>query len=432
MAFGSKQELIDELTAQNDALTLANAELTRQLEDGQSVGRIAVMAEQELASATTSVAFRDQAESLALVAVTAAERKRLTTKLSDEMVETRYEEFAAGIRIAEGPAIRAGLIELFTADGTFDSIDAAAKTDATAVIQKEVLDEARAQAEAKYEDPEEAAILKAAIAEKLAGNGDVEAIELAQRARLEEEWEAEVRDSETARVIAEIEATKPDFVAKRTTELRETKKMKDLATRTRNQLEETWADATATAVAEAIGDEQLKELLHKKAEMERDKIEGELKSQELLRAFEGTGIDIASIPEGAEVKIYLGDYKDFKMKERIQGYDKEVVKRGISLRRNITLCAKGDGRFTLDYDSLLDSDNAYVRKCGIHKGTVIRIGRKVTENHETTLESKLKAGVALYIDEDVSDSTITDELYPIANVKINGVSARTVDHIERV
>ncbi len=432
MAFGRNQEIIDEQAAQIAALTQANAELARQLEDNQSVGRIALLAEQELAAASTESAIQEQAESLALVAITAAEKKRLTTELSDEIVKTRYEEKAAGVRLEEGPGIRAGLMELFEANGTFDRIDSAARTDATAAIQTEVLDEARAQAEAKYEDPEEAAILKAKIAEKLAVNGDVDAIELEQRARLEEKWEAEVRDSETARVIAEIEATKPDYVAKRTTELRETKKMKDLATRTRSQLEETWAGATATAVAEAIGDEQLKELLRKKAEMERAKIEGELKSQELLRAFEGTGIDIASIPEGAEVKIYLGDYKDFKMKERIQGYDKEVVKRGVSLRRNLTLCAKGDGRFTVDYDSLLDSDNAYVRQSGIHKGTTIWVGRKVTENHVPTLEQKLKAGVALYIDEDVSDSTIRDELYPIANVKINGVSARTVDHIERV
>jgi hypothetical protein len=95
----------------------------------------------------------------------------------------------------------------------------------------------------------------------------------------------------------------------------------------------------------------------------------------------------------------------------------------------------GGGRFSVEDDSLHTATGAkseYIRRDAIERGTVIVIGRKTSDAGAESLEPRVKADVPLYFDDDTSTPSITAAAYPVANVVVDGISARNIEHIEMV
>lgn len=437
MAFGRKQEQIEALTEELRIQTENCGRLHEDLDNARAVGRIAASVSAELEKAEEIGEMREIAESEAFIAVTAMEKERLTSELSRKLQEDEYDRFASNYRIEEGPKILASLQDLFSSDGTYERIHEEARADVRAELQAEVLEGLKTKAKKGLEEPDQKQAAIAEIRTKLADSDELSAFRTNTKLELEETWRNEVWEEVKTEVVAEEKSRETDFKKAEAENVRGSDGTAKFRATTRKDLEATWSKATIEEITAAIKDEELHSLLDEKAEQEKQKLRDEIESKKLLKDFESFGVDVSDLPENTKLEIYLGEYKTFQFEEKYQdnyGYDKKrtVNKKGIACKRTLTLLSRDKGIFVVHADSLHDSASIYERATALRRGTTITIGRKLEEDHHEILEPRVAADVPFYYDDDLSTPEFSDSLLPVANIKINGLSARKVEHLEMI
>jgi hypothetical protein len=422
----------EELKALRDSKTELEgrvAQLEGQVAVAATVDRISVDVRQIIESPEFQLPLHQDAVAMARSAVVAEERGRLTTELTDSLKRTHYDTYAAQFRASKGDEIREGLDELFQQDGTYASIREQAENDTIVALQEEVVASEEARVRAELGTPEEVATQKAKIAERLRVEGSLDDYRLRVRAELEEQWAAEVQDAVRAEVVVEERAREEDFVASIIEGIKGSDWIARHRRETRNNLEREWKEKTDQEIADRVGDEELQSLIAERSALVKEQLEREIRSKKLLTNFESKGIDVSELVEGDVVTVYLGDKTVLEVIEDGRWINAPAAR----CYRILTLCSLGDGTFTVDGDSLLESDSIVEReKAALHRGTVITIGRKVTKDGESSLEQVLRADVPLYYDDDTTDDEIQDSLFTVCEVKLNGVYARGLKHYEMI
>lgn len=427
---GDRLAALEEAEVQRD-------QLAREVVDWQQAEGIVDRARSALGEAAMVSAIEEEAETQALVQVTAEERVRLGTELAAQIRATRYEEFAAQVRTDEGLQIMSDLRDLFETDGTLDRLREEARLDLRAKLQEEVFVEERARVDAELSTEEQKELIKAELRPEVAGSAEMERYRASRRSELEDEWRKEVGLEVTEEIDVEEMDREQEFKLAFHSELKEGKNGKAYREKKREELEKEWRDKTDHDVAAEIRDEELQTLLEAKARLAREKLERENRATTLITAFEGKGVDVASLPAETRVEIFLGDIKSFEVDEEYKDrwdnvQTQKVMKPGVACKRKLTLLARDDSMFVVDDDTLLTHNSAYARRSALHRGTVIAIGRQIRHAGVEELEHVVVADVPLYYDEDTSDSDVTDATYGVANIVIDGVSAREVHKVEMV
>lgn len=432
MAFGRKQQEIEGLRAEIAELLEDNLRMTK-LQD--AAGRITYAALQELERAEELGIIGQEAEAMATVAVVEAEKPRIVSETSARLIEEKYDEFAADYRVKEGPGVVAGLRKLFESDGTNDRLREKAERDTRAALQTELLTELEEKAKEELSTPENEARLREEARQELLASPEAAEMRAKIRRAKEIKWQEEAHQEVIAEIEEEEDKRGSEFKETYKKRLRESWDMKERRTRVREQKESEWSKKTLDEVTKEIGDEELKALLSTKAEKAKEKLQKELRAQELLQDFEGLGIDMASIDPNTRVVIYLGEvtkkskkesyYDDFsRLRERT------VVTSQVNCRRKLSLLSLGEGRYIVDEDTLQDSKSVYERENTIPHGRVISIGRKLEENGKERLEMRLAADAPLYFDDDTTNPEFINAILPVANVTVAGVSARDIETVE--
>lgn len=432
-----KSELEDSLAAANArVLELEGTvcEQASQLATARTVGHIATAVEAELATPDMKATIEEDALGIATVAVITQERERLTTQLSASIRGERYDEIAAEFRIGQGAKILEGLRALFEADGTFDRIRESAQTDVRAALQGELMKLARADEEARLQLPDVRAAISAQLVEKIAASDELAEYRDRVRRESEERWAEEARQEVITAVEREEAGREEAFKADFASGYLASDRMVRYRDEKRRQHETEWIDATAERVAEQIDDEELRLLLTSKAELIEETMRREQAAAHLLQRFTGKGVDTLTIDEGVRMELFLGKIKPYTVQGKNDRYDRPttVEKPGVECQRKLTLIALGEGRFLVDDDSLLHAASEYVRDDTLKRGTVIVVGRRISDNGDATLSKVIAADVPLYYDDDTEVPDITDARYPVANIMLDGVSAREVAHVEMV
>ena len=291
------QERLDQLLAAE----AQRDELLIQLDDWERSEGVAQRVHQALGEATVVNAIREDAETQALVEVTAEETVRLKKELAEGIKRDKYDDLAAEVRTTKGPEIIKDLKSLFETDGTFDGLRAEAERDVRAQIQQEVLDEERANVRAALEDPEQIEALKARMREDLLGSTQLDEFREGCVRELRQGWNEEVRDDAQAQIEVEEAAREDEYKQAKKAEWLDSSWARDLRERLRRSLQEEWSAKTKEEVAEAINDEVLKALLEEKAQLAREQVAREVRAEKLLRAFENEGVGVANFEPGTSI-----------------------------------------------------------------------------------------------------------------------------------
>lgn len=437
MAWNQKAERIAELEQTCADLTQQIAGLQGELAIERTVDEVSRLAREAIAHPEFQSAVGEDAIALAGIEVVAAERKRLTDDLAERLKNDEYDRLAAEFRQTEGPGILESLRTLFAEDGTFDAIREKAEADVRAQLQDEVLTKLRNATDRELSTPEEEARVKSQLREQLADSGEIQQYRTRVRSANEDAWMAQVNDQVIAEVDAEEAAREEEFKRDYADRVRESDAIQKRRHKVRSKLEQEWADATEQDVSAAIDDEELQDLLRQRAAQIKEAARREEQAKALNEEFTASGIDVSKIPVDARLIIFLGEDAVFNLESKVQDrygdWKKTVVATpGIQCMRKLTLTAIGEGKFIVDGDSLLEVDDVYAANDALHRGTIITVGRRVKDGSNHRLEQKLTANVPLYYCLDTETGTLVDSLLPVANVEIDGVSARDIKHIEMV
>lgn len=440
MAFNDKQRQIDEQAARIETLEEQLQHAQTELQFAQRAGDVVLRAEaaESLRHLDEAGVMEEEAEAIAEQNVGNVLRSTMVREMADGLVKAEYDRFAAKVRETEGPEIKANLEETLEADGTFARERKRARDDVRAEIQAELLAEAKQRALEVEGTEEKREAYRAAIRPEVMASEEVQQHAADVRKANEAGWYGEVAAEAQAEIDAEEAAREEDYKNAAAQEYKDSERGQKYRMGRRAKLHETWDDAWPDAVAAEIDDEELKALLTAKAEREKEKLRKEEAAAKLLEAFEGRGVDTAALPADTRITIYLGEMGEREKKtteyNRRTGRNEEVVttQTVIVCQRVLELTAEGDGKFTLDGDSLLAAKSPYLRNDAIEQGTTLTIGRVIHEQKEERLGGHVVADVNLYYDADNTDGEITDSEVPVANIVVDGISARKYDVVQMV
>jgi hypothetical protein len=436
MAFVDRDELerLRAVDAQHDQLVADNERLQHRLAVREPVGRVAVEVEEQLEAADNQAYVGAEAQRMAQIAVFNAERSTMIEEQASELQRTHYDEYAAQLRETEGPAVRQRLDEQFKTDGTYTRIETDARRDVTAQIRTTLLEEKRAEVDAEVATDEERARITAQLRGEVETSDEIMDYRQQVRRDREDVWAADVKAAVQQEVEAEEAAREDTFKAEYGQRVRTSDATERQRQAIRRDLEKKWRDATDQEIVDAVEDEELKTLLETRAEQVREKLRRETIVHELLSNFEGLGIDTEKIEENMKLVVLLGKVGQVKVKEKYKdSWDntqtRDIEATGVHCARKITFVSLGDGRFIVDGDSLHDSSSVYERNDAIPLGTVVVLGRKVQENGSQKLDHHVAADVPFFYDDDTTTPNIIDSQLCIADVRVNGTSARSLKHI---
>lgn len=434
MAYESRRELqtlVGQLEVQVAGLQAAVNEYER-------ADRLTRRVRDELGSAAVVSAIEEDADTQALVAVVAEEKTRLSSELAVRVKGERYDELAADVRTTEGPRIIADLRTLFETDGTFDELRRDAERAVASELQQELIEAEKQRVTEELNDPEYREAIREQLKKDIKDLPELEAYRNNSRSVLENDWSEDLRVELEAEIEAEELGRKDEYKSAKKEELKTTRWANNLRESTRSRLQDEWGARTSEEVAAEVEDEELRDLLVEKANLEKESLKTEVAAQKLLRAFEGRGVETDSLVAGTRLEIFLGTIKDYEVAAKVwseyyqRHEDQQVVRPGVECRRKLTLLANEGGNFIVDDDTLLDSTSEYERNDALKRGTIIEIGRHIRHNGDESLEHRIVYNVPLYYDDDTSEPHITDAKYPVANIIIDGVSAKEIAKVEMV
>lgn len=385
----------------------------------------------------------DTAEQMALTTIEGDLQNEVEETQRDELKAKFTEQQERRIRTARGDEIRAEQHALFKADGTYKRLEQEAEDAVRAEKRKEAEEALEAEIRAELEKPEEQERLRTEEADKLRGTPReaeirrkvVDELETSWKTGAEADLEGEIRREEST---PEKEAA---FRAKHRAYVFSLKKTEDARAAIRRTLERQWEEYEENELnTSVLRDEELKKLIQEKKvllQREIDELQKAETAGQLLKEFETVGIDVASIPEGIEVVIYLGHFQPLRTietRETDRWGDTKVVKkdvRAVTSGRRLSFVSRGEGRLMCMGDSLSEG-SVYFDDDEINPNTIVRVGHMVIEEGVGVFTQRLLAGSVLAYDLNMNEPGEKSALLPIADVVLNGKSARGVEHIEEV
>lgn len=405
-------------------------ELTNQVERLQaeliiarSAGAIATDVERVLTYFNESGQPEEAAKAAAVAEVSASHKARLVETRKDALLAEKGEEFADTYRREEGPRIRATLDQQFRTDGTYETVSEQVQGKVNEEIRAEVISAEEARVRAELDTPETREAYTAQIRDGVARSADMQAFRQTVRAANEQVWKKEVEDSVSTGIQADEADREPDFKTAYEGVYRDSSAFKNRRDSVRAQLEREWRDATAATIAEKLGDEELRRLLDKKAQLAKEQLERETKAAELLRTFETSGINMTVMEKGSKLTVQLGTIT----KARNDGYGGNRLDT-LDCMRTLEFIVLGDGKFKVRSDSISTSKSPWERDIALKEGHVLGLGNELSENSNRVLEPYLAADTYLHYDDDTTTPSVFDRMpIPVANVIIDGVSARTFE-----
>lgn len=376
------------------------------LEEAESSGEVAVSAE-ELAVDTLTKRYIGEA----------------TKVQTERLLAEREREFRSTINGSRIDAIRTELDDTFTKDGTYDKLARKVELD----VRDEVAGELKAAAEAKareaLEEPDKREAIVAEETAKLDASGEMDQIREEITRERHKVWAQEVKELATQRLAAEVEAGHDEYVADYAKKWRESYDGREAAENAKKHAEKKWSKATQEAIAQELQDEAVLELLRKKNDRTREELSEEQFYEENLADFFRGGVDVTQIHRGSTLSIRLGSLKIEDIKNEWNNPTGKKA-RVIECSRELRLTAMGEGRFMVNDDSLLDSNNPYEQAAALTAGTVIHVGRQEVDNHVATLVPQVAEGVPFFYDDDTSDPRITSCYLDVVDLGIDDVFAQ--------
>ncbi len=426
------QELQAALNTKNEQLDGARGHMTALDKENKrlkTVHRLTDVAEATLEQAEESGAVQISAEETARGIVEQRYVQGAEAVIADDII-TKHSD---AILLEHGPEWRAKteerLRQQFATDGTYDRVRRDVTTERAKEIADQLREERAAQVRAKLEDPEVQAALVQDARRQLE--------ESDYSATLEQQLQHDAQDAavEQAKkdIEKELEDKAPGRIQKIKDEWRKGYYGREYREKIEENLELEWRKKAIEEVQEEIDDEELGKLLTARAEREKAKLRDEQFFAEYLKAFTSGGVEVAKLPEQAQLTIYLGEQESFKVPEKNRygqntGRNIDSDKPRIAASRVLKLTVLKDGRCMVESDSLASSSSVYERNAAFPSGMIIHVGRAEIDatnggDKKPVLKESLRQGAELYFDDDKTDPTVMSASLPIGNIEVNGHSA---------
>ena len=435
MPFVNREEL-DQLDNEMNALR-------ERVERFEKVGGFASRLLEGLAMYESAASTEDEALAMATVVIEGEEKERIRRQLAERIIERRRGELAHEYAAKNGTAIMKEIKELFETDGTYDSLASEVEEEIRAQLTKDVIAEKKAEIEAALR-ANMTGIQEEMGAEYMRGD-EANLYRLNKRGELEAEWKEQVGANVLEQITQEELDRKADFMAQYREKVLAnegwmTKKRDEI----RTKFETEWKDLTVDEIVARINDEELTALVEKNKAAELEKARALDRGRELAEEFMRSGIDPTKLQSGDQLYVYLGSFSIEVREENKSARDRygdmrttavKVNKKVVTYARKLELTARGDGVFVVDKDSLSDSRSPYEVQSALAQGSMIEVGRRLINGHDDGFEPRLAADVNLIVvKENLEDKTvhapIIDTLLPVADVRINGASARATELYE--
>jgi hypothetical protein len=395
--------------------------------------RLVPLLEAQLQQITGTPDFDADVEQKAVGVVAIQRREQLEDETAEDLVRTRGDEVYARLKERDGPALRTQLHERFGRDGTYDAAEQRVRADFDKEVRNELIAEKEQEVRAELDTPEGKAAYKEGILPEVLESDEMDRVRRVIREELERGWRGEAVEEAKELIHAQEEARQGDFMARERETYLGSWEGRELRERIRGGLEREWRDKSREEIAEALQDEELQRLLNERAERAKQELEKKNRAEKLLADFEGAGLDVTTISTGSRLVVYLGSYgtKDIREEARYGGYETKP-KLTVTCLRKLELVARGEGKFKLLTDSLHDSDNPWVKESALDTGTVLTIGDFVSEDGTVSMHHTITADAPFCYDTDSSDPEFTATPVRVANIAVDGVSARKVEVTEYV
>lgn len=389
-------------------------------------GIITEVAERALADAEKSGDVQIGAADTAQAVVKARYIGQAEAVIADKIIDGQ----ADAIRMKRGPEwdkeVEERLREQYERDGTLDAIERETDAIDIGVIAQRIKDETAAERKAFNESEDRQRELHDNARAKLEADGELQRIRDEKDEEAESIWHQKALDEAVDEIDTEVTAGERDYKDRVKREWRESHDGQQHIDYRRRMLERDWEKTAIEEIAKKIDDEELTALLASKAERAKEQLRKEEFYANYLESFTHTGVDMTTIPEDTQVTVELGTVVD-KMKSDGYGGQSKTGRKTVNAERTLRLTSLGGGKYRLESDSLHGSKNVYEKQSAIPVGQTIHLGRKTHEtvngNKATSLDESLRHDVTLFYDDDRSDPNITSSHLPVANVRLNGMSA---------
>jgi hypothetical protein len=392
----------------------------------EAVHRITDVADVALRQAETSGHVQVSAEETAKEVV----KKRYVGHAEGTIADRIITEQADAIRMERGPEwdqeIEQRLREQYDKDGTFDRIERETDAKDIGVIGQRLQDETAQEREDFNNTPGRQEELLQQERSRLQEQGILDDIRAAKDEEANRMWRDQAYQEALQEIDDEIERTREDRIRHFKEEWKDSHEGKNRRRYTTETLERKWRSMSDEEVAQETDDEVTRELREGKNQRNKEQLEREKFYADYLEAFTQNGIDMTIIPEKCVVTIELGSKKDDEQRDSY-GYKSKSGQKTIDAKRTLIVTSLGGGRYRLESDTLGLSNNVHEKKDAIPVGMTIHLGRESHETKDgktkTTLDESMREGVPGFYDDDRTDPAISALEYPVANIRINGVSA---------
>jgi hypothetical protein len=431
MLTGKDRENYEALEDRARSLEIANSNLEHEMRITRAANALIPLVEAQLGQITGTPDFDADVQERAVGIVAVERREELEAETARELVRTRGDEVYAQLQQTEGPAIRTRLHEQFTGDGTYERAERRVRGEFESGVRQELLAEQAAKVRAELDTPEGKEAYKQSILPEVMESPEMSEVRRTIRQELERGWRTEATEAAKTAIRAEEEAREEDYRIEYMRVYMDTHDGRNLRERTRRRLEEKWRDKSIEEIAALLEDEELQRLLGERAERARQELEKKNRAERLLADFEGAGLDMTTISAGSRLIVYLGSYgKKDQREERAYGGYETKQKLTVTCMRKLEFVARGEGKFKVLTDSLHDSDNPWTKAATLPQGTILTIGDFVSENGVLSMTHTLTADAPFCYDTDSTDPEFTTTPVNVANIKVDGVSARKVEAVE--
>ncbi len=360
--------------------------------------------------------------------------KKVTERVTEQLIEERAAKKLAQIEAKDGPRILAEMDRYLENSGRYAEIDEEVAEAYPVSVHDKLVANRIAQATAQLSTPEyEANYLKEHV-DEINNDPRVRAAVETEEAKLRPLWEEQGLQDAKDRALAALYAQEPDIRKQADEDFSESasgrRQIQDAEQKGRQEVKH----MTIRDVIIAAGNAAHVAALAERDELEGQKILQQNAIEKLTSQFSNGGIDTTNIEKGTVLDIELGEVSTKYEDRYVSGNYRKTPVRSLVIKRTIKVTSLGDGTFSIDDDSLRRSSKHAALQAAT-EGLVVTLGTLLDKSDgkggtQPHLNPVLKAGVRLRYDADPTDKHVfTDTLYDIANVKINGVPAIEYDNV---
>ncbi len=437
MAFGRKAAQIAELQASLAEAQERNEQLSDEIALINVVNGVASAVRTKVEELEGRGLLRDEAASVAEVAVYGEEEARLREDLKTRMITDMRRRHAATFVAGQGLSVRASVSETLESDGTFDRIRAEVEGEETQRIYDEVIAEYQDSVRKGLQEPESESRLREQAKEAYSVSDDAVQFRDQVERELRGSWHAEVQDEVKAEIRQDVESTEGEYRQSIRPGLAEGREIQHYRNQVTKDRQTHWASAELEVLKAAVLGEVDRAVIEERTQQIKAEVEAKEKEEaqaDFTRAFERLGVDTTAIPEGSRVYFALGRRQAFTVKRKdSRGYQIDVSVPGAVYERRITATSiDSEGHFVVEEDTMANSSSPHEQKIALKKGTVVIFGRQLMRNGKPEFERRVSADMNLLYDDDTTTPDIlTDTHQQLVNMQIEDMNARQFEHIER-